>query len=321
MTTTSNWIPVSSLARSCLPLPAIDRVAIAHRRLDQVLGRAPRVPFDDDSRIVLLSDCHRGDGGPTDAFAPNERLFCSVLQRYNREAFSYVEVGDGDELWHNRQMADICAAHPRAFELLHQLDRHSRLHLLLGNHDLHSPLSDQIEKDGLVAHEGLVLEHAVTGQQIFVVHGHQADLKSDALSPLSRLLIRKVWRPLQRLGLGHHTAPDTPARELSRPEAWLRRWVRSDALAIEDRIRSWLVQRRQVTICGHTHLPASAAPGAPPYFNTGSCTVAGQLSGLEIDGGWITPVRWLGRPSPPDGDIPRTVRQCTGPSRRLATLS
>ena len=321
MTTTSSWIPAPLLTRSFRTLPAIDRLAIAHRRLDQVYRAASRVSFDDGSRILLLSDTHRGDSGRTDAFAPNEPLFCQALQHYYQEGFTYVEVGDGDELWHSRHITDIRAAHPRTFELLHQFDASGRLYLLLGNHDLQGLQHDRIEKDGLVAHEGIVLEHAITGQEMFVVHGHQADLKSDTLSPLSRLFIRQVWRRLQRLGVGRSTGPDAPDNDLGAFEMWVRRWVRGDTLLIRGRIVSWLEQRDQITICGHTHQPASATRGAPPYFNTGSCTVPGQITGLEIQDGWITPIRWVGRPSQKDGQAPSVTRQQAGMPRPLAWLN
>jgi UDP-2,3-diacylglucosamine pyrophosphatase LpxH len=300
-------------------LPAVDRLAIAYRRLDQVYRAAPRVTFDDGSRLVFFSDTHRGANRHTDAFAPNEFLFCRALEHYEQQGYAYVEVGDGDELWHNQHMKDICAAHPRSFELLHQFEASQRLHLLLGNHDLQGLRRDRIEKDGLVAREGLVLEHAVTGQEVFVVHGHQADLKSDTLSPVSRIFIRQVWRRLQRLGVGRATGPDAPTEDLGRFERWVRRWVRSDTVAIEGRIRSWLADRSQVVVCGHTHRPASARPGAPPYFNTGSCTVPGRITGLEIRDGWITPIRWVGQPS--QGERGRAMRETTGPRRQLALLN
>ena len=32
-----------------------------HERLTEVLASAPTVEFDDTSRYILFSDCHRGD--------------------------------------------------------------------------------------------------------------------------------------------------------------------------------------------------------------------------------------------------------------------
>ena len=74
----------------------------AHKRLTKVFEAAKRIPFDDSSRIVFFSDCHRGDNGRTDPFARNKELFLHALNHYYREGFTYIEVGDGDDLWQNR---------------------------------------------------------------------------------------------------------------------------------------------------------------------------------------------------------------------------
>ncbi|MBK9053236.1 MAG: hypothetical protein IPL78_20730 [Chloroflexi bacterium] len=33
---------------------------LAHKHLDRVFQTAPVIPFDDNSRFILFSDCHRG---------------------------------------------------------------------------------------------------------------------------------------------------------------------------------------------------------------------------------------------------------------------
>jgi len=55
------------------------RRTLAHRRLTEVFEAAQRVPFDDDSRIVFFSDCHRGDNSRADGFARNKALFLHAL--------------------------------------------------------------------------------------------------------------------------------------------------------------------------------------------------------------------------------------------------
>jgi UDP-2,3-diacylglucosamine pyrophosphatase LpxH len=250
---------------------------LAHQRLSQVFETAVQVLFDDTSRFVFFSDCHRGTNGRTDAFARNETLFTHALQYYLRQAFTYVEVGDGDELWQNRRFSDVQRAHEKVFDLLHQFDRRSRLQLVLGNHDLQGRRRDRVEKDGLVAREGLVLQHARTRQQVFVVHGHQADFFSDGLRTTSRLAVRHVWKRLQVLGLVHARFSENRTRSQR---------------TIEGRITAWVQARRQVVICGHTHRAASPSQDAAPYFNTGSCLRPGVLTGIEICEGAIALVRW-----------------------------
>jgi len=39
-------------------------------RLSEVFESSGEIPFDDSSKLVFFSDCHRGDNSWTDDFAP-----------------------------------------------------------------------------------------------------------------------------------------------------------------------------------------------------------------------------------------------------------
>jgi predicted phosphodiesterase len=150
-----------------------------------------------------------------------------------------------------------------------------------------------VVKDGIVTHQGLILRHLETGKRIFAVHGHQADPKSDRFIGVARPLVRHVWRRIQLLGLGRD--------KIQRPAPWARTkvgrfwcsWWQASTRFIERRLVAWVRDRGQITICGHTHRAAFARQGTPPYFNTGSCTSAGHITGLEIRGGCIRSVKWM----------------------------
>ncbi len=257
------------------------REALAHRRLDAVFQAAPTIPFDDTTRLVFFSDCHRGDNSRADAFRVNEPLFLHALDHYYRQGFTYIEVGDGDDLWKNRRFETVRKAHVQVFTLFHRFAEHQRLHLLLGNHDIPGNTRHQVDKGGLIAREGLILQERNSGQQIFVTHGHQADTKSDMFYQVSRMAVRNVWRRLQLMHLAPVTCRDG--------EAYAPR-------SFEQHLTSWAADRRRVLICGHTHRPASAAYGEAPYFNTGYCLAPGLLTGLEIQHGEINLVRWRATP-------------------------
>lgn len=253
---------------------------LAFNRLNRVFERARDIPFDDDARFVFFSDCHRGNNGPEDVFVRNKEIFVQALMHYYQEGYTYIEVGDGDELWKSWSFRDIRRAHGGVFELLHRFDRDDRLHLVVGNHDIGSGRRDRVVKDGIVAREGLVLHHRRSGQRIFVVHGHQADLYSERFFLLSRFAVRKLplrWR-LRTLGV-------------SREAEKLHKQGRIERVLIE-----WAATYRQMVICGHTHRPTFAVDAAAPYFNTGSCLYPGYITGLEIQGGQIAIVRWVIRP-------------------------
>jgi len=275
----------------------------AHRRLTEVFEAAKSLLFDDSSRLVFFSDCHRGDNSRADAFAKNAELFLRALTHYYREGFTYIEVGDGDDLWQTRRFSDIRRAYGRIFDLLHKFDRQDRLHLIVGNHDIRGGRHERVEKDGIIAHEGLVLHHSRTGQQIFIVHGHQADFKSDRLYVVGRFLVR-IWKRLQSFGLGDKECragdDETPTQ-----------------VKIKQRIIEWLQSYQQIVICGHTHRPVCAAYGAPPYFNTGSCVYPGYITGLEIQNGKIAPIRWCTRPETRQRGALRVERELVAPPRKL----
>lgn len=265
---------------------------IAQRQLTEVFEAAQQIPFDDGSRIVFFSDCHRGNSGRTDAFVQNRALFLTALEYYYRLGFTYVEVGDGDELWKNRRFSDVRRAYPRVFDLLQRFHEEGRLHLIFGNHDIQGHRRGRVEKDGILAHEGLVLQHLDTGQRIFVLHGHQADFRSDRHFGVSRFVVRHVWRRLQLFGFGRTPIWGQPS---SRVERRLLRHMEAYKEHIEDRLMAWSQARQQVIICGHTHCPSYATQGGPPYFNTGSCLIPDQITGLEIQEGQISLVRWSAR--------------------------
>lgn len=272
---------------------------LAHKRLNMVLAAAREVPFDDDSRIVFFSDCHRGNNSSEDLFTPNKQLYLQALTHYWHQGYTYVEVGDGDELWNNWSFADIRSAHGDVFDLLHRFDRDGRLHIVVGNHDIHGHRHEQVEKDGLMTQESLVLRHRQTGQRILVAHGHQADFNSERIFLLSRFIVRYV-------------VTRSPFRSLNgiKPVESFRRLGR-----IEQYLIQWAQARRQMVICGHTHRPMLAAYGAPPYFNAGSCLYPGYITGLEIRGGEIAMVRWLGQANTKAG---LTVRELLAAPRKLA---
>ncbi len=304
--------------------------AWAHVRLTAVFNAAQEIPFDDSSRIVFFSDSHRGDNSRADCYAGNEALFLQTLSHYLRDGYTYVEVGDGDDMWKNRRFEDILRAHPRTFDLLAQFHDRGRLHLLFGNHDTLGFRHNPVRKNGWTAQEALVLRHARTGQKIFAVHGHQADFKSDGLRVVGKFAVRHLWRRLQLLGLNSawlwmHTQGSRRASRGGRPagQGIQRFWISQITQArhlCERRIMSWGESRGQIVVCGHTHRPMIGACGAPPYFNTGSCVVPGVITGLEVTGGELRLVKWVAAPGSHNGSGPQVKRMLMAPPRKLRRL-
>ena len=104
-------------------------------RLNKLWKTSPVVYYDSLSRFVLMSDCHRGSGNWGDDFLKNQNLFFAALTHYYQDGYTYIELGDGDELWENRDMQQIITAHSNTFRLLSDFYREKRLYMLYGNHD------------------------------------------------------------------------------------------------------------------------------------------------------------------------------------------
>ncbi len=290
-------------------------------RLTEVFeaARANPLSFHDTSRIVFFSDYHRGDNGWADDFAHNQLVAWHALGWYFDEGFTYVEAGDGDELWENADFDEIYRAHDHVFWQLQRFHEASRLHLLWGNHDIERRDAEVVRRqlhrvrdkrtrqeksllEGVEVREGLVLRHVATGQEIFVVHGHQGDPWNDDQVWmnrvwLSRAAVRHVWKPAQLWGA------NDPTRASQNLEL---------RLEVEHRLCAWARDNRQPTICGHTHQSYFPEPGDAPYFNTGSCIHPRCITGIEIDGGRIGLVKWWTKPR--DDGVMRIVReQLAGP--------
>jgi predicted phosphodiesterase len=94
---------------------------------------------------------------------------------------------------------------------------------------------------------------------------------------LGRFLVRNLWRHLELFGIkdptsaakNYHTKKDT-----------------------EIRIITWSNKFKQMIIAGHTHRPVFPNKIEPCYFNTGACVFPRGITGIEIENGNITLIKW-----------------------------
>lgn len=264
------------------------------KRLDQVYKNAPCLTLYRGSRVVLMSDCHRGVGNWGDNFQPNQNLFFAALQYYNRRNFTYIELGDGDELWENRSLHDIVQAHDNQFRLMGEFYKQGRFHMLYGNHDrrkssrkyfkshcdtCHCETGNRLESlfPNMQVQEAIRLKDSISGVEMLLVHGHQGDFWNDTMWKFTRFLVRYVWRPLELAG---GNDPTSAAKNYRRKEK------------TERRLAAWADKRRQFLVAGHTHRPSFPQPGEGHYFNDGSCVHPRCITALEIECGEISLVKW-----------------------------
>ena len=106
------------------------------KRLSRALANAKQISFDNSSKFVFFSDCHRGDNSFADDFANNRNIYFHALTYYFKNNFNYCELGDGDELWENLNFKAIFEAHKNVYQLLKKFHLEDRLHMVWGNHDM-----------------------------------------------------------------------------------------------------------------------------------------------------------------------------------------
>ena len=263
-------------------------------KLTRVFNEAKVLSYDNFSKIVLISDCHRGSGNWGDNFLSNQHLFFGALTYYYQNGFTYIELGDGDELWENRSLKQIISVHSNAFWLMSKFYEQNRLYMLYGNHDIKKRNKKFCRchcdcyycgSDGtycelfpnLQVYEGIVLKHCKTGQKIFLTHGHQGDFINDKAWCLGRFLVRYVWKPLELLGVNNLTSAAKNDKKKKK---------------VEKRLINWVQKENQMLIAGHTHRPYFPKPGEAPYFNDGSCVHPRCITALEIENNKITLVKW-----------------------------
>lgn len=133
-----------------------------------------------DTKIVFFSDLHRGLGDWADDFRHNSLIFVNALDYCDRKDFTYIELGDGDELYENRHFADIVRAHENIFRLMDKFHKEKRMCYILGNHNMQMGKERWLEREMEEAHTHIaglfkdieIHETALIGDKIFLFHGH-----------------------------------------------------------------------------------------------------------------------------------------------------
>lgn len=263
-------------------------------RLNHAFQNAPELPLATGTKYVLMSDCHRGCGASSDNFLKNQHLYFAALKHYYRNGFSYIELGDGDELWENRSMETIIEIHSNVFWMFSLFHQENRLYMLYGNHDMKKKKKNFTDKScstyfctgtqcflplfpGLIFHEGIILRSVTAPERaLHLTHGHQASLLNSTFWPFAQFFVRYLWRPLENFGVSD---PTSAAKNYSVGNR------------CEERLNRWATEQNKVLITGHTHRPI--LPEEPAhYYNTGSCVHPRCITCIEIENCFLTLVKW-----------------------------
>ena len=267
-------------------------------RISAAFDKACHLPLNKKSKYVIFSDCHRGTGRVNDNFLKNEFIYLATVSYYYSRGFTYLELGDGDELWENRSFCAIRNMHTQVFELLSRYYKEGRFYAVYGNHDIvkrgklfsatqcktcycEKTLSECALFPDISFYSGIILENedkkcGKNAKDIYLIHGHQADLLNSTFWPLSRFMVRYVWRPLESVGFSQ---PTSAAKNNTKKKK------------SEQRLATWAKEQQHILIAGHTHHPMVGTKDSP-YFNTGSCVSPAGITCIEIENKCITLVKW-----------------------------
>lgn len=268
------------------------------KRLTEAYENARVECFDDMSKYIIFSDLHRGNGSHLDEFSKNQNVFRHALEHYFENGYTYIEAGDGDELWVNPKVADIKNAHFHIFESIKKFNDDNRLIMIYGNHNMYMRNMDYVKEHfyksyndykeadyqflmGMVPVEAVVLKERESLQEVLILHGHQGDFLNDQFWIPTMISLKYFWRYLHSFGIRN---PASPVKNNFKRHK------------IERNFKKWIGKNKKMLICGHTHRFKFPREEETPYFNTGSGTYPTIITGLEISDGMIQLIRWKTEP-------------------------
>ena len=254
--------------------------------------------------FIIFSDQHKGNKDYADDFKDNEGNYLAALAFYLQQSYTYINLGDAEELWKFKPTA-VIPNNPKSLQAEANFQSVNRYYRTFGNHDL--MWKNQLDvilylksffQMPLPVYEGMVLSTTINGEplRIFLTHGHQGDKMSDN-NALSTWLVAHVWSPIQRY---LQININTPSNDF---------YLRDKHNKL---MYDWSSHKRNLLlVTGHTHKPVFAsgkytpslahtipviesfAVLKPTYFNTGCCCYNdGDITGIEIAGGYIRLIKW-----------------------------
>lgn len=268
------------------------------KKLNYLYEHGLTVNFDDKDKIVFISDIHRGDGTFSDSLFPNRNIYITALKYYFRNNFIYVEVGDSDELWKNKNFCEISYIYEDVFKVLNKFKDKNKIYCIYGNHDYAKKNKSFLRKEenslrklgtdygrsflnfinNMQFYEGINFLYKPIGEKFLVTHGHQLDLLNDEFKFVSKILVRYIWKFLN--GIAGFRDPASSAKSNTKRSR------------IDIKLQQWSRENGKMLICGHTHNSRFPDLYEPAYFNDGCCVLPYTMTAIEIEHGNIALIKW-----------------------------
>jgi len=269
-------------------------------------GITLNINFSTD-KFIIFSDHHKGNKDHGDDFAGNEPNYLAALDYYLANNFTYINLGDSEELW-KYTPGQVISKNITALRAEAKFQMQKKYYKAFGNHDI--TWKNKLDVDKwfkdiftlpLPVLEGILLKTNTDTKplSIFLTHGHQGDKMSDNNS-LSTWLVAHVWRPIQRYLEINVNTPAKDYRLRDKHNIMMYEWSSC--------------KENLLLITGHTHKPVFASGKysdhesnkidesfsgdkkiylKPSYFNSGCCCYNdGDITGIEIADGKISLIKW-----------------------------
>ncbi|MDP2268930.1 MAG: hypothetical protein Q8K46_07145 [Deltaproteobacteria bacterium] len=265
------------------------------------LARVKHLTLNPGMKLIVMSDMHRGDGSGADDFAQNSLIYRCALEYYLEKGFSYIELGDAEELWENDNFDQIYITHTPVYELLakfHNPDPEKTRYLKVwGNHDLYWKDNEAVYQQlfpGIQIYEGIILRMPFwVNNTILLIHGHQADPKCcGEIASVSKFFVHNFWAEFQRLGAKDPTRAATNPGLCNEVDDRLHAWANHNDNGITTIIAGHthravfknlsITERRYLESKVKTEIIKIKNEPDPSYFNTGSCVHTLSITGIEI---------------------------------------
>lgn len=257
----------------------------------------------DKDRIIIFSDQHKGNRDRADDFAGNEYNYLCALDYYKQQNFSFINLGDSEELW-KYSTDEVLPNNEKAFAAEAAFQPHN-YYKTFGNHDI--IWKNKIDSERLLkkyfamplpVYEGILIKTSIGIETltIFCTHGHQGDKMSDN-NGFSTWIVAHIWAPVQRYLKINVNTPSKDDSLRNKHNKLMHEWSSN--------------RKNLLLITGHTHKPVFASgkyavkPShkiegndggnlKPSYFNTGCCCFNdGDITGIEIADGHIRLIKWF----------------------------
>jgi len=203
-----------------------------YKQLNKLFESSPIVDIRSHAKWVIFSDLHMGDGGSTDDFKRNSKLFENALEHYLKENHALILNGDIEEL-QRFKLNKITKRWNDIYKIFDEFHGKEALFKTIGNHDLELSLMDKLPFDYKL-YEGIRLKFE--DDHLFIFHGHQASKKYQEHNEIIGFTLKYFANPL---GIKSYSVSHSSQKRYK----------------IEKRVYGFSAFNKLVSIIGHTHRP------------------------------------------------------------------